>query len=587
MKCLILAAGYATRLYPLTKNMPKALLEAGEKNVLEYIINDLEPVKEITEYIIITNHIFYQSFLNWSKKAETVKTIRILDDGSISNDTRLGAVKDLEYTVKNCGMKEDILVLAGDNLFDFSLKSFIDSFLVRRKNMIFYYNEKDPGKLIRTGVAEVSHDGRVLSMEEKPKKPKSNFAVPPCYLFRKEDLHLISQGISEGCAVDSPGDFLAWFCSWAEVFAIKMPGNRYDIGTIESYIKVQKLYKKNKTILVTGCAGFIGAALSLSLLKSGIRVIGFDNLNSYYDVELKKYRLLELEQFSDFTFIKGDLSDKECVESLFLRFCPDVVVHLGAQAGVRYSIKNPQAYMDSNMTGFFNILEACKNTLEEARIPVTHFIFASSSSVYGLQEKVPYSTTDNADRPVSLYAATKRSNELMAHAYSCIYGLKCTGLRFFTVYGPKGRPDMAYYSFTEKMIHEGKVALFNYGNLYRDFTYIDDIIEGIRKIMEKSPDTHKENGRYLIYNIGNSRPESLQYFVDTLEKILMEEKLLKEPIEKEYFPMQQGDVFQTYADMKDMEEEFHFKPSVNLEDGLRAFVRWYKEYKSRNEENNE
>ncbi len=326
-------------------------------------------------------------------------------------------------------------------------------------------------------------------------------------------------------------------------------------------------------ILVTGAAGFIGSNLSRELLLRGDYVVGIDNLNEYYDIRLKYDRLEKLNKFDNFSFIKMDLSHKNNIDDLFAKNEFDIVVNLGAQAGVRYSITNPQAYMDSNMIGFFNILEACRHSRS-----VKHLVFASSSSVYGTNKKVPYSTNDKVDNPVSLYAATKKSNELMAHAYSKLYGIPCTGLRFFTVYGPMGRPDMAYFGFTNKMVKGEPIQIYNYGDMYRDFTYIDDIVKGIISVIDKIPVATEDGAKYKIYNIGNNKPESLMYFVETLEKCLLEEGVIKEHAKKELLPMQPGDVYQTYADVDDLVKDFNFKPCTPLEEGLRKFAKWYKEY---------
>ena len=309
-----------------------------------------------------------------------------------------------------------------------------------------------------------------------------------------------------------------------------------------------------------------------------MKVVGLDNLNDYYEVQLKKDRLNQLENYKEYTFVKGDLADDKLINETFLKYEPDIVVNLGAQAGVRYSIINPKAYMDSNMTGFFNILEACRHSYDEGRHPVEHLVYASSSSVYGANKKVPYSTDDKVDNPVSLYAATKKSNELMAHAYSKLYKIPCTGLRFFTVYGPMGRPDMAYFGFTNKLVKGEKIQIFNYGDMRRDFTYIDDIVEGVINVMGKGPDETEDGAKYKVYNIGNNQPESLLYFVETLEKCLIEEGIIEKEGEREFLPMQPGDVYQTYADVDDLVKDFNFKPSTSLEDGLRKFARWYKEY---------
>lgn len=326
------------------------------------------------------------------------------------------------------------------------------------------------------------------------------------------------------------------------------------------------------SILVTGAAGFIGFYLSKRLLEQGEEVVGFDNLNDYYDPKLKQARLEILAGFDKFTFTKGDLADKEAVGRVFAVHKPELVVNLAAQAGVRYSITNPEAYISSNIVGFFNILEACRHN------PVKHLVYASSSSVYGTNKKVPYSTTDKVDNPVSLYAATKKSDELMAHAYSKLYKIPATGLRFFTVYGPMGRPDMAYFGFTNKLVKGEKIQIFNFGDMKRDFTYVDDIVTGIVNVMQKPPAENEDGALYKVYNIGNNKPENLLYFVETLEKCLMREGIIDKPAEKELLPMQPGDVYQTYADVDDLMRDFNFKPNTSLEEGLAKFAKWYKEF---------
>ena len=336
-----------------------------------------------------------------------------------------------------------------------------------------------------------------------------------------------------------------------------------------------------RTILVTGAAGFIGANLAKELITTTDNaIVGLDNMNDYYDVSLKEYRLKELEAMhGDFTFVKGDISDKGLVDGLFEKHRFDIVVNLAAQAGVRYSITNPDAYIQSNMIGFYNILEACRHH------PVEHLVYASSSSVYGSNRKVPYSTDDKVDNPVSLYAATKKSNELFAHAYSKLYNIPTTGLRFFTVYGPAGRPDMAYFSFTNKLLKGEPIRIFNYGNCRRDFTYVDDIVKGISLVMAKAPTKRDgEDGLpippYAVYNIGNSHPENLLDFVRILSEELVEAAVLPKDYDisshMELVPMQPGDVPVTYADTSALEADFGFKPSTSLRDGLRTFARWYK-----------
>lgn len=327
-----------------------------------------------------------------------------------------------------------------------------------------------------------------------------------------------------------------------------------------------KVLEEGKTILITGAAGFIGFHLSEKLLKKGIHIIGYDNLNDYYDVRLKESRLKILKQYGQFTFIKGDLTDMTLLERIFIEYKPEIVVNLAAQAGVRYSIESPSAYMQSNIIGFFNILECCRNH------PVTHLLYASSSSVYGGNTKVPFSTTDNVDKPVSLYAATKKSNELMAHAYCKLYGIPCTGLRFFTVYGPLGRPDMAYFSFSQKIMRGDPIKIYNNGDMYRDFTYVDDIVEGISRMLANPPLPNEEGIPYKVYNIGNNKPEKLMDFVYALEQALGREAV------KEYYPMQLGDVYQTYADVSDLEQDFEFKPATTIQAGLGKFAEWFKEY---------
>lgn len=343
------------------------------------------------------------------------------------------------------------------------------------------------------------------------------------------------------------------------------------------------------TILVTGAAGFIGSNLVKAIYKKYDNpvVVGIDNMNDYYDVRLKEDRLRQLEHYTGFKFIKGDIADKALIEMVFSEWKPQVVVNLAAQAGVRYSITNPDAYIESNLIGFYNILEACRHSYERYEGGVEHLVYASSSSVYGSNKKVPYSTEDKVDNPVSLYAATKKSNELMAHAYSKLYDIPSTGLRFFTVYGPAGRPDMAYFGFTDRLVKGDKIQIFNYGNCMRDFTYVDDIVEGVIRVMQKAPQRHTgDDGLpeppYAVYNIGNNQPENLLDFVTILQEELIDAGVL--PIDydfdahKELVPMQPGDVPVTYADTSALERDFGFKPSTSLREGLRAFARWYKEY---------
>ena len=358
---------------------------------------------------------------------------------------------------------------------------------------------------------------------------------------------------------------------------------------------MQQINLQNKTILVTGAAGFIGSYLVMDLLKtiSPVTVIGIDNMNDYYDVEIKEYRLKEIQKIADersssiWKFVKADISDKSVVDVLFQIYKPSIVVNLAAQAGVRYSITNPDVYITSNLDGFYNILEACRHSYDDGNEGVEHLVYASSSSVYGGNTKVPFSTDDKVDHPVSLYAATKKSNELMAHAYSKLYNIPSTGLRFFTVYGPAGRPDMAYFGFTNKLRRGEKIQIFNFGNCKRDFTYVDDIVHGVKLVLKGEPERKKgEDGLpippYAIYNIGNSNPENLLDFVDILQQELIRAGVLDADYDfeahKELVPMQAGDVPVTYADTSALEADFGFKPDTDLRTGLRMFAEWYREF---------
>lgn len=345
----------------------------------------------------------------------------------------------------------------------------------------------------------------------------------------------------------------------------------------------------NKKILITGVAGFIGSNLAKQLLSNckSVKVIGIDNLNEYYDIKLKESRLKELEKMENFIFFKGTIADKDYLKNIFNNYEPEIVINLAAQAGVRYSLKNPDTYVESNLIGFYNILELCRHSYDNGKKGIEHLIYASSSSVYGCNTKVPYSTDDKVDNPVSLYAATKKSNELMAHAYSKLYNIPSTGLRFFTVYGPAGRPDMAYFKFTNKLLNNEKIQIFNYGNCKRDFTYIDDIVEGICRVMQKAPqktigDDCLPNPPYKIYNIGNNKPENLLDFVLILQEELIAAEVLPKDYDfeshKELIAMQPGDVPITYADISPLEKDFGFRPQTSLREGLRKFANWYKEY---------
>lgn len=350
-----------------------------------------------------------------------------------------------------------------------------------------------------------------------------------------------------------------------------------------------KIDLKGKTVLVTGAAGFIGSFLSERLLSDfeDIRVIGFDSVNDYYDIRLKESRLEKLQKHRNFIFIKANLANKDKVSEVFREYSPQIVVNLAAQAGVRYSITNPDAYIESNIIGFYNILEACRHSYDDGATPVEHLVYASSSSVYGSNKKVPYSTDDKVDNPVSLYAATKKSDELMAHAYSKLYNIPSTGLRFFTVYGPAGRPDMAYFGFTDKLLRGETIRIFNYGNCKRDFTYIDDIVEGVVRVMQGAPERKDgEDGLpvppYAVYNIGNQNPENLLDFVDILQQELIAAGVLPNDYDfeahKQLVPMQPGDVPVTYADTTPLERDYGYKPSTDLRTGLRNFARWYKDF---------
>ncbi len=360
-------------------------------------------------------------------------------------------------------------------------------------------------------------------------------------------------------------------------------------------MKNKNVFLERKNVLVTGAAGFIGSNLVLELLRtvSGIKIVGIDNLNDYYDVTIKEYRLEQIEKCaaehpeSAWKFIKGSIADRDIIDDIFKNDKPSVVVNLAAQAGVRYSIINPDVYIESNLIGFYNILEACRHSYDNGEKGVEHLVYASSSSVYGSNKKIPYSTEDKVDNPVSLYAATKKSNELMAHAYAKLYNIPSTGLRFFTVYGPAGRPDMAYFGFTNKLKNNQTIEIFNYGNCKRDFTYVDDIVEGVKRVMQAAPErTTGEDGLpippYAVYNIGNNHPENLLDFVDILQQELIRAEVLPADYDfeahKKLVPMQPGDVPVTYADTTALETDFGFKPSTSLRDGLRKFAEWYRDF---------
>lgn len=361
------------------------------------------------------------------------------------------------------------------------------------------------------------------------------------------------------------------------------------------FLKINGEYMKTKielndrTVLVTGSCGFIGFNLAIRLLSEyeNIRVIGIDNMNDYYDVRIKEARFKELEAFENFSFIKGSIADKDLIDKVFEEYKPSIVVNMAAQAGVRYSIENPGSYIESNIIGFYNILEACRHSYDNGEAGVDHLVYASSSSVYGQNKKVPYSTDDKVDNPVSLYAASKKSDELMAHAYSKLYNIPSTGLRFFTVYGPAGRPDMAYFGFTNKLLNDEVIKIFNYGHCQRDFTYIDDIVEGVIRVMQGAP--IREDGAdglpippYALYNIGKGKPENLLDFVEILQEELVRAGVLPADFDfeshKELVAMQKGDVPITYADTKDLEEDFGYRPETDLRTGLRVFAEWYKEF---------
>lgn len=360
-------------------------------------------------------------------------------------------------------------------------------------------------------------------------------------------------------------------------------------------MKKQNINLQDKTVLITGAAGFIGANLVLELLRSvnSIKIVGIDNMNDYYDVSIKEYRLRQIENSasqlknSSWEFLRASISDRTMVDAIFTKYKPSIVINLAAQAGVRYSITNPDVYIESNLIGFYNILEACRHSYDNGAVGVEHLVYASSSSVYGSNKKVPYSVEDKVDNPVSLYAATKKSNELMAHAYSKLYNIPTTGLRFFTVYGPAGRPDMAYFSFTNKLRNFETIEIFNYGMCKRDFTYIDDIVEGVKKVMQGAPDKVKGNDGlpippYAIYNIGNSQPENLLDFIEILQQELVNSEVLPKDYNfdkyKKLVPMQPGDVPITFADTSDLERDYGFKPSTSLRDGIKKFTEWYKDF---------
>ena len=587
MKNVVIAAGYATRLGELTRNFPKPLLQIGESTILGRMLNDIDMIPEIDEHIIITNHRFAPIFEEWAARQTYSKPLTIVDDGTSTNDTRLGAVCDLLFAMEKLSIDDDLLVVAADNILMFSFKEFVDFAKEKGTSCIMCHEQPSIERLQRTGVVVLDDDNRVLNMEEKPQVPKSHWAVPPFYIYLKKDLDLVRHSVENGCGKDAPGNLAHYMVDNTVMHAWPMSAGRFDIGSLDSYEEAKRIFNtKYMTILVTGAAGFIGSNLVKTIYKQfdAPKVVGVDNMNDYYDVRLKEERLSELQNYPDFTFIKGNIADKALIDSVFSEYKPQIVVNLAAQAGVRYSITNPDAYIESNLIGFYNILEACRHN------PVEHLVYASSSSVYGSNKKIPYSTDDKVDNPVSLYAATKKSNELMAHAYSKLYNIPSTGLRFFTVYGPAGRPDMAYFGFTDKLVKGDKIQIFNYGNCRRDFTYVDDIVEGVVRVMKKAPQKQVgEDGLpvppYAVYNIGNNQPENLLDFVTILQEELVAAGVLPSDYDfeahKELVPMQPGDVPVTYADTSALERDFGFKPSTSLREGLRAFAQWYKGYYSK------
>ncbi|SEA72721.1 Nucleoside-diphosphate-sugar epimerase [Xylanibacter ruminicola] len=600
MKNIVIAAGYATRLGELTKNFPKPLLKIGENTILERMLDDIDRIPEIDEHIIITNHKFASIFEDWKKDLHYSKPITIVDDGTETNDTRLGAVCDLLFAMDKLHIDDDLLVVAADNLLFFSFQEFVDFAREKGTSCIMCHEQPSIEKLQRTGVVELDENYRVLGMEEKPQVPKSHWAVPPFYIYQKKDLDLVRHSVENGCGKDAPGNLAHYMVEHTTMHAWPMSAGRFDIGSLDTYyeacelakqgkinIIMEKIELNNKTIFVTGAAGFIGSNLVKRLFKDvkGATIIGIDNMNDYYDVALKEYRLNELNtavtEGSTWKFVKGDIADKQTIDSIFEEYKPQLVVNLAAQAGVRYSITNPDAYIQSNMIGFYNILEACRHN------PVEHLVYASSSSVYGGNKKVPFSTDDRVDNPVSLYAATKKSNELFAHCYSKLYDIPTTGLRFFTVYGPAGRPDMAYFGFTNKLLKGETIQIFNYGNCRRDFTYVDDIVEGVYRVMQGAPERKKgEDGLpippYAVYNIGGGQPENLLDFVQILQEELVRAGVLPADFDfeahKELVAMQPGDVPTTYADATALERDFGFTPKITLREGLRAFAQWYKAF---------
>lgn len=583
MKNIVLAAGYATRLYPLTENFPKPLLEIGGITILDRLIQDIDKIEEINEHIIVTNHKFINHFQVWKSNSCYSKPITIIDDGSVDNEHRLGAVKDLKLAIQHSKLNEDLLVIAADNILNFSFVGFINFFKEKRTSLIMQHYESELEALQRTGVVTTDTKNKVLELQEKPQEPKSCYAVPPFYLYKKEDLPYIEESIYEGCNTDAPGSLAGYMLNKTSFHAWEMPGKRFDIGTIDTYYEIKNktdLFKTRK-ILITGTAGFIGFHFAKRMLSQGWEVVGYDNINDYYDVNLKYARLRETgidkhqisygkiiqsHNFPNYRFVQADLEDRSFMENLFKTEQFDVVCNLAAQAGVRYSLENPHAYVSSNLVGFMNILECCRYN------QIKHLVYASSSSVYGNNNKVPFSEDDRVDFPVSLYAATKKANELMAHTYSHLYQLPTTGLRFFTVYGSWGRPDMAPMLFA-KAITEGKpIKVFNNGDMMRDFTYIDDIVEGIMRVIENIPTDKEEHPYYRIFNIGCSNPIKLLDFIKTMEGAIGKKAIL------EMYPMQKGDVTKTYADIKKLKDKLGYKPETKLDRAMVYFISWFKQY---------
>lgn len=556
MKAIILAAGYATRLYPLTENRPKPLLEIKGKPIVEYILKKVEEIKEIDEIFIVTNNKFFLHFEEWKQNFSFTKKITIVNDGTTSNEDRLGSLGDVQFAINQGRVDQDVMVISGDNLFEFSLKEMTNLFYRYQTSIVALYDVKNLEEAKFYGIVGINRNNRMIDFVEKPAQPKSTLASTGIYIYPKETLSVLKDFVNRFDNTDRAGNFLEYLHQIEDVYCFVSQKKWFDIGSFESLKKAEQEYQR-RTILVTGGAGFIGSYVVLELLKRGDNVIVADNLNNYYEPQLKLDRL---KQFKDqITFYKISVGDYEALQTVFVNHQFDKICHLAAQAGVRHSLENPFIYEESNVLGTLNILELMK------KFGIKDLVYASSSSVYGGNEKVPFSVEDRVDEPISLYAATKKANELYAYTYHHLHGLNCFGLRFFTVYGPLGRPDMALYKFTKAILENQPIDVYNYGKMKRSFTYVTDVADAVIRSLERVQG-------YDVLNVGNSNTAELSYFIECIESILGKKAI------KNLLPLQPGDVPVTFAEIEKTKQVLGWEPKIEIEQGIKLFANWYQEY---------